>query len=143
MLTLEMATKKWCLSENKILQLIKDGYINDVTVENHILLLPDIPKPLLIKKNVKLDENKRYRYILRACNENLYIDEYILKVNVEHFEILITQLITNNYLSGNFNGKNNLNCVITPKGIEYSNSKKKIYINNSIGINNNIGLINM
>lgn len=143
MLTLKEVTEKWGLSENKILQLIKDGYINDVIVENHTLLLPDIPKPLSIKKNINLDDDKRYHYILRACNENLYIDEYILKVNIEYFETLMTQLILDGYLTGKFNGKDNLNCVITPKGIKSAKSRKKICINSIVNINNNIGLVNI
>lgn len=139
-MTLQEASKNWNKSEETICKWVCSGYIRGVSIENDMLIFPNIPTPHTIRKNIKVTADIAYREILKACKENEYIDAALLRISGEHFELYIENLIQYEYLSGTA-GSSNQGCVITPKGIEATKAKIKL----NIPINNNIkiGIINI
>lgn len=139
-MTLQKASEQWKKSEQTICKWVCLGYIKGISIENDILVFPDIPTPHTIRRNIKVTADIVYREILKACKAKEYIDAALLRISEEHFELYIENLIKCEYLSGTA-GTSNQGCVITPKGIEATKSKIKL----NIPINNNIkiGLINV
>lgn len=48
-MTIEQAEKKWNVKSATILKYIEKGLIDNLSCKNNILILPDIPKPYIIK----------------------------------------------------------------------------------------------
>lgn len=73
-MTLQQAIEEWGLSERKLLTMLSEGIIPGIKTENNVIILPDIPKPLIIPTNAKKSAENIYKYILSAVSAGCYLD---------------------------------------------------------------------
>lgn len=91
-ITIDEAADKWCVKSQTVIKYIYNGYIDGLSVDGNKLLLPDIPAPAVRLREKKLTAEKIYMKILKACNQNLYLNSYILGISEEQFEMCMKQL---------------------------------------------------
>lgn len=140
-MTLEQASATWKTSGTTICKWICEGLINNISLKENKLILPDIPKPRIVRKNIEITAEKAYKEILEACNKNEYIDAYLLRISEDQFVNYITILKQNGLLNG-YGIDSNIGYSITTKGIDFIKSKKRKFDFN-VNFNTQIGLANI
>lgn len=138
-MTITEAEQNWKLSRNTIFGYIADGLIDKLSVENNQIILPNVPKPKKIKINCKRSSENIYRWILKACNDNEYINAKLMGIDENRFLSHIQQLEKEKYIvvkNHDSELSSNLDCQITPKGIKSLTSKSfKIALSPTIEFN--------
>lgn len=144
-MTIEQAEKKWNVKSATILKYIEKGLIDNLSCKNNILILPDIPKPYIIKNGSNKTVEDAYRHILKACNKKQYIDCFLLNISEEEFVTYRDSLVAEKLLEKIKNAKvgtSNMGYIITQKGINAINTKKNIDIT-LFNLSPKVGLINV
>lgn len=147
--TISEAAEKWHIKKETIMRYISEGAIANLLAENNIIKLPDIPPPHYMGKRKNIDP---YREILKAIKNAEYIDSYLFADADENtFITYMKCLLDENYIKAKITDPdltNNIDFVITPKGIEAIEKRKlniplAANVNLNVNVNNNqIGLIN-
>ncbi len=95
-MTLKQAKKKWGIGETSLLNYISDGLINNISIVNNEIIIPDISKPLYVPKTAKRTAVNVYKNILKACDRGMYIDSLFMKnigISREEFKAYINELV--------------------------------------------------
>lgn len=128
-MTLSKTAKKLNVKEEKILKLIADEKIDNISIEDkrRLIIPDDFTLPYSIPKNAKLTDENCYKYIMLAINENKYLDNFILfNISIEKFEGYVSFLEECGYICKIGECNDSFNYIITPeKGIEKLNRIKK------------------
>lgn len=73
-MTLQQAMKQWGMKESRLLNILSEGVIPDIRVEDNMIVLPDIPKPFTVPGNAKRCDENIYKYILSAVSSRCYLN---------------------------------------------------------------------
>ena len=95
-MTVAEASKNWGISIKTILGYMAEGLIYDITIQDAKLMLPDINKPKIIKKNHKGKNRYISNWIMEACENGEYINADIVGTDIIKFDEYIKQLLNNN-----------------------------------------------
>lgn len=144
-MTIEQAEKKWKVKSSTILKYIGKGLIDNISCERNVLILPDIPRPYIVKKGSNKTVADTYRHILNACNKKQYIDCYLLNISEKEFvtyrDILVAEKLLGKVKNAQ-EGTSNIDYIITQEGINALNTKKNIDIT-LFNLSSKVGLINV
>ncbi len=144
-MTIKEAIKKWNTTDKTMIKYLSEGYIDGVTITDNVVYIPDIGQPLNIG-NVKFTCGKIYYYILKALDDQRYINSNMLKITEEQFELFLSALESSGYISVSTESKPKnsiLRYYITPEGVNLiKRCKNEISIKKSglIEINFNLNL---
>lgn len=112
------AAVRWGVSINTVMNYVEKGLINNLSASKNQLILPDIPKPYMMRKGS--DKNDQiYKHILKATNEKQYVDAYVLRIDEGAFARYMDELIREGMLSKSDEKAgldSNLGWIITPRG---------------------------
>lgn len=95
-MTLKQAKEKWGICEKTLLNYIIDGLIDNISIENNEIIIPDISKPLCIPKSTKRTTANVYKNIIKACSKGMYIDSFFMKsigIGRDEFKAYINELV--------------------------------------------------
>lgn len=139
-MTIEQAEKKWGVKSATILNYIEKGLIDNISCERNVLILPNIPKPYIIRNGSNKTVADTYRHILMACNKKQYIDSYLLNISEEDFvtyrDILVAEKLLGK-VKDVHEGTSNIGYIITQEGIKALSKGKRdvtILVNLSAGL---------
>lgn len=145
-ISVDEAAKKWGIKPEAVLRYIYNGYIEDLTVTDNKVYLPDIPRPYLSRlKDQKNTADKICSAILKAYNNQMFLNPCLLSISREKFDFFLCQLEKSGYIDvcdpkadkGSF-----LRYAITPLGITMVKSSKSFNLSLNVDPNVNIGLVN-
>ena len=101
------------------------GYINNLSIKNNEIIIPDIPKPNINKK-AKGAKNI-YKEILRVCCNGMYTNAKILNIDNQTFIAYLDNLEKEELIckkSNEKDGASTLNYIATVKGTNLFKNKK-------------------
>ena len=94
-MTIQEAANAWNVKVNTVFTYIIKGYIYGLTIENNEIIIPNIPKPYIIRK--KLKTTSEYdRYILMAMDKGGYVNAKIMNIEQNIFAERLDALIRAN-----------------------------------------------
>ena len=150
MITIDEAAAKWSVKPKTVLDYIYKGYIPGIECKDNRLMVPDLPKPYVKAVNQKLNQEAKYRVILKICNAGEYIDAHLLNITDEQFEAYINQLEKAGCLekgTPSADSHSSLGWLITPAGVKMFSEGKlslsNITINNTMNNTVKNGLVNL
>lgn len=131
-MTVSETAKKLNVKEEKILKLIADEKIENISIEDkrRLIIPDDFSLPYSIPKNAKLTTENCYKYIMLAIDENKYLDNLILfNISKEKFEEYVLFLEDSGYIrkvrESNEKILTNNYILTAEKGMEMLNRIKK------------------
>ena len=128
-MTIAEAAKKWKVREKTVWNYIEKGYIYDLSLKNNEIILPDIPKPYT-QHNAR-NVNSIYNAILYACNNKLYLNADILKIDKQDFITYIFELEKTGYIARKNQNINDmettLNYIPTKKGTDAAEKQNNTF----------------
>ena len=142
-LTVKETSEKWGIKEDTVWSYIKKGIILDLQCCDNQIIVPDINRPYIIRKNMVLNDNNIYKCILKASIDNKHLNYLILGIEKDAFKDAICVLEDQKYIKIKVyddNRSTNMNVLVLPRGYEYIEHKRKIIIENIniIGMKNSL-----
>ncbi|MDE7122323.1 MAG: hypothetical protein K2O42_09200, partial [Oscillospiraceae bacterium] len=123
------AKERWGISEKKMLELLSNGVLEGVHVENGVVSMPDYQGIKFPKRNQRLTQDSISKMILEACENLHYTDYHLLAIPEENFSAILQQMERDNLIerqnSTTENFSSNQNYICTEKG-RSSLKKRKI-----------------
>lgn len=120
-MTIEEARKRWGLSEKKMLELLSNGIISEIRIENGVLTMPDYKGIIMPRANQNITCESVAKMILDACDRLYYTDYRLLSVKKEDFSAILHQLEESGFIAlkipekGDESSNQNYICTLTGK----------------------------
>ena len=86
------AIEKWRISDKKMVELLSNGVLERVCVENGIISVPDYQGIKFPRKNQRLTQDTISKMILNACENLCYTDYHLLAISQEDFSAILQQM---------------------------------------------------
>ncbi|MBO5448317.1 MAG: hypothetical protein J5994_03205 [Ruminococcus sp.] len=126
-MTINQAAETWNLKKEKILKLIYEEKISDITINDNRIIIPNRKEPFIIPNSAKKTTVNIYKYIVKAIDNDKYLDRFSFgnwDITEDEFDEFINQLVINGYVSKNSNYENThstMNLYLTIPGLKFKN----------------------
>ena len=121
-MTLKEAKTKWNISDSKMIELLSNRILIDITIDNDIITLPDHNKIIFPRKNQNITCKSVSRMILTACETFAYTDYLLLSISENDFSAILRQMEKEELIERKDPKKDiyssNANYICTSKGSE-------------------------
>ena len=138
-MTIEEARKRWGISEKRMLELLSNGIISGIRIEDGMLVMPDHNGIVMPRANQNITCESVAKMILAACDKLYYTDHRLLSVKKEDFSAILHQLEQCGWIAAKVpkkgDDRSNQNYICTPAGKE-ALKKRKLEL---VGLEVNLG----
>ncbi len=126
-MTISEAKKKWGISDKRMVSLLENDMIADISVDNGKLVFPEYYLIKIPKEGDEITAEYAVRSILEMCDKFGYVDNKLLEIKRDNFVAVITSMEEEGLIK-KFTDKyplyTNLNYNITEKGQKKLKLKK-------------------